>query len=146
MTFRLNLQKMSRILAIDYGLKRTGLAVSDPMQLIASPLDTVPTTDLMEFLKTYFERENVTTIVLGLPKNLNGTLSEMANHVLELEKTLKSLFPEKSIFLVDERFTSKIATDSLVRGGMKKKDRQVKAHIDKVSATLLLQSFMERNR
>lgn len=136
---------MPRILAIDYGLKRTGLAVSDPMQLIASPLDTIPSPTLIEFLKNYFAREEVDKIVLGLPKNLDGSLSKMARHVLELEKKLREVFPQKSIFLLDERFTSSIASDALVRAGMKKKNRQIKENVDKVSAALLLQSFMERS-
>ncbi|TFV92185.1 Holliday junction resolvase RuvX [Algoriphagus kandeliae] len=134
---------MARILAIDLGTKRTGLAVTDPMQIVANPLETIPTEDLLNFLKKYFEKENVEDIVLGLPKNLQGESTEMTEKVYQLKEKLASLFPAKKIHLVDERFTSKIAMQSMISMGSKKKDRREKSgNLDKISATIILQSFL----
>ena len=134
---------MARILAIDLGTKRTGLAVTDPMQIVANPLETIPTEDLLNFLKKYFEKENVEDIVLGLPKNLQGDPTQMTEKVYELKEKLISLFPTKRIHLVDERFTSKMAMQSMISMGSKKKDRREKSgNLDKISATIILQSFL----
>ncbi|MDJ1503799.1 Holliday junction resolvase RuvX [Xanthocytophaga agilis] len=137
---------MPRILAIDYGLKRTGLAVTDPLQIIASPLDTVATHQLMDFLKSYMVQEEVESFVVGQPKQTDNTPSEIAPHVEGFVKRLKAQFPETPVHRVDERFTSIMAQQTLIAGGMKKKDRQDKSNIDKVSAAIILQSFMESRK
>jgi putative Holliday junction resolvase len=135
---------LGRILAIDYGLKRTGLAVSDPMRIIATALDTVETQRLFQFLNDYFRRETVDELVVGLPKKLNNTATDMTPLVHQLVDKLKAKFPDKAVALIDERFTSKIALQAMIAGGMKKKDRQVKGNVDKISATLILQSYMHQ--
>jgi putative Holliday junction resolvase len=135
---------MGRILAIDYGMKRTGIAVSDPMRIIATPLDTVLTAELLTFLSQYLQRETVDEFVVGMPKTLLNEDSAIAPAVRMFVEELKKKFPDKPIHLADERFTSSIAQRALIEGGMKKKDRQVKGNVDKVSATLILQSFMTR--
>jgi putative Holliday junction resolvase len=134
---------MSRILAIDYGLKRTGLAVTDPLKIIATPLTTVETKDLIAYLKAYVAKENVERLVLGFPRRLNNEDTEMTPHVRTLENTLRTLFPNLPVSLVDERFTSSIALRAMIEGGMKKKDRRVKGNVDKISAVLILQSWLE---
>lgn len=134
---------MGRILAIDYGLKRTGLAVSDPMRIIATALDVIESVKLMTFLKEYFQKEQVDELVLGLPKQLNNQDTEMTPHVQKLAEALRKVFPDKPLTLVDERFTSSIAQQTMISGGMKKKDRQVKGNVDKISATLILQTYMQ---
>ena len=136
---------MGRILAIDYGSKRTGLAVTDPIGIIATPLTTVLTKDLIIFLKDYIEKEEVNKIVIGMPKTLRNEDSENAGGVRKMIVILSKTFPTLPIKTVDERFTSSIAMDALIRGGMKKKDRRDKGNIDKVSATLILQSYLESN-
>ena len=137
---------MPRILAIDYGTKRTGIAVTDPMQIIATALETVDSSQLISFLKKYFEKEQVSEVVIGMPKKLNNTDSENAAAVRKFIETFKQNFPQLSINEVDERFTSSLALDAMITGGMKKKDRQVKGNVDKVSATLILQSYMQSKR
>jgi putative holliday junction resolvase len=134
---------MGRILAIDYGLKRTGIAVTDPMRIIATALDTVESQKLIQFLKSYFQKEQVDEMVLGLPKRLNNTDTDMTAPVLKLADLLKKTFPEKPLALLDERFTSSIALKTMIAGGMKKKDRQVKGNVDKISATIILQDYMQ---
>lgn len=133
---------MPRILAIDYGAKRTGLAVTDPSKIIASALETVPTDKLLEYLKKYTQTEVVEAFVVGMPKNLDGTATDGTAYVERFVIELKNIFPEKPIHLHDERFTSKMAMQTMIAGGMKKKDRQVKGNIDKISAVIILQSFM----
>lgn len=133
---------MGRILAIDYGLKRTGIAVSDPLRIIATPLDTVPTATLLDFLKAYCAREVVDEFVVGMPKTVKNTDSEIAPLVRNFMVTLKAAFPEKPIHEADERFTSTLAQRAMREGGMKKKDRRIKENVDKISATLILQSHM----
>jgi putative Holliday junction resolvase len=137
---------MGRILAIDYGLKRTGIAVTDPMRIIATALDTIESQKLIEFLTGYFKKETVDELVLGLPKRLNNTDTDMTPHVHKLAELLKNTFPEKPLSLLDERFTSSIALDTMIAGGMKKKDRQVKGNVDKISATIILQDYMSARR
>ncbi|MGE0590718.1 MAG: Holliday junction resolvase RuvX [Cyclobacteriaceae bacterium] len=134
---------MGRILAIDYGTKRTGLAVTDPLQIIATALETIPTETLVTYLKNYFQKETVDEIVMGLPKQMNNTDSAIAPEVRKMADLLTAAFPKMSIKFVDERFTSKIAMQTMVTGGMKKKNRRVKGNVDKISATLILQSYME---
>lgn len=134
---------MGRILAIDYGMKRTGLAVTDPLRIIATALDTVNTDDLIDYLKKYFQKEEVEKAIIGLPKRLNNTDSETAPAVRRFMETFKAAFPEKPIQAVDERFTSSMAQQAMIAGGMKKKDRQVKGNVDKISAVLILQSYMQ---
>ncbi len=134
---------MPRILAIDYGAKRTGLAVTDPLQIIATALDTVETTSLIKFLKAYFQKEEVSEVIIGMPKKLNNQDSENAAAVRKFIDEFKKNFPEKRISEVDERFTSSLALDAMISGGMKKKDRQVKGNVDKISATLILQSYLQ---
>lgn len=136
---------MGRILAIDYGQKRTGIAVTDPLRIIATPLETVPTHSLLEFLKGYLIKETVDEFVVGLPKTLMNEDSEIAPQVRAFVARLKKAFPEKKVNMVDERFTSSIAMRAMIDGGMKKKDRQVKGNVDKISATIILQSFLSSN-
>ena len=134
---------MARILAIDYGNKRTGLAVTDPLQIIASGLETVPTHTLVAYLKNYFQKEAVEALVLGMPKRLDNTDTDTTASVKALAKRLQKEFPEVPLHLVDERFTSKIAQQTMLAGGLKKKDRQNKGTVDMVSATIILQSYLE---
>ena len=134
---------MSRILAIDYGAKRTGLAVTDPLRIIASPLDVLPSHQLENFLKTYFDKEEVTKVVIGMPKNTDGSDTNATPLVQAFINRFKKVFPSKELILHDERFTSKMAMDVMIAGGMKKKNRQIKGNVDKVSATIILQSYLE---
>lgn len=133
---------MPRILAIDYGAKRTGLAVSDPLKIIASALETVPSQTLIDYLKKYTQSEEVEAFVVGMPKSLDGTDTHGTVYVNRLIEELKIHFPAMPVHLVDERFTSKMAVQTMIAGGMKKKDRQVKGNVDKISAVIILQSFM----
>src|SRR5687768_415928 len=127
---------MGRVIAIDYGTKRTGLAVTDPLRIIATPLETVLTGDLMTFLKNYTAREVVDEFVVGMPKTLKNEDSEIAPLVRKFVDELGGVFPEKKIHLADERFTSSMAMRAMIEGGMKKKDRRVKGNVDKISATI----------
>ena len=133
---------MGRLLAIDYGLKRTGIAVTDPLRIIASPLETVESSSLIQYLQLYLKREQVDEFVVGMPKTLKNEDSQIAPAVRSFVEILKTTFPDKPINLMDERFTSSIAQRALIEGGMKKKDRQVKGNVDKVSAAIILQDFM----
>lgn len=136
---------MARILAIDLGTKRTGLAVTDPLKILANPLETIETGQLMNYLKSYCTKEEVEAIVLGLPTRLNGQDNEMTPRVMKLKEELEKAFPEKKIALEDERFTSKMAMQSMISMGSKKKDRKEKAgNLDKVSAAIILQSYLEK--
>jgi len=137
---------MGRILAIDYGTKRTGIAVTDPLRIIATALDTVESSQLIEFLKKYFQREGVDEVVIGMPKQMNNQDSETAPAVRKFVEHFKNTFPEKPISLADERFTSSMAHRTMIDGGMSKKNRQVKGNVDKISATIILQSYMESKR
>lgn len=134
---------MGRILAIDYGKKRVGIAVTDPMQIIANGLTTVRAHDIIEFLSDYFKMEVVDKVVIGYPKTLKNEGSESLNYINPFIKNFRKKFPEKLVELVDERFTSKLAMDSMIAGGMKKSDRQNKELIDEISATIILQSYMD---
>ena len=135
---------MGRILAIDYGLKRTGLAVTDPLKIIATPLETVETQNLLGNLAEYLAVESVEHIVIGMPVKLDGSNTHTTEPVLLFIEVLKQKFPRIPISVVDERFTSKIAQHAMIQGGVKKKDRRDKSNIDKISAVLILQSFMKQ--
>lgn len=134
---------MPRILAIDYGKKRTGIAVTDPLKMIASGLTTVPTHELIPFLKKYFIKESVEKIVIGYPKNLDGSTTDATALVEEGIRILRKNFPDVPILKIDERFTSKIASQSILASGVNKKQRQNKALTDEVSATILLQDYLQ---
>jgi putative Holliday junction resolvase len=137
---------MGRVLAIDYGTKRTGIAVTDALRIIATPLETVPTQELINFLKTYLQKETVDEFVVGMPKTLKNEDSAIAPLVRKFVEELKKTFPDKPVHLADERFTSSIAMRAMIDGGMKKKDRQEKGNVDKISATIILQSFLDAVR
>ena len=134
---------MARIVAIDYGQKRVGLAVTDELQMIATGLTTVHSKDIFAFLKDYVSKENVECFVIGEPKQMNNTKSESAQFIEPFVKKMKKEFPEIKIDRFDERFTSKMASQAILDAGLKKKDRQNKALIDTVSATIILQSYMQ---
>ena len=133
---------MGRLLAIDYGSKRTGIAVTDEMQIIASGLTTVDTKTLMDFLKSYTTKETVNLILIGLPKQMNNELSESEPLILKFIKRLTKELPDMPIQRVDERFTSKIAFQTMIDSGLNKKQRKNKALVDEISATLILQSYL----
>jgi putative holliday junction resolvase len=134
---------MARIVAIDFGMKRTGLATTDPLQIIATGLPTVPTAQIFDFLKKYCQAEDVESFVIGDSKNLDNTPSQVAGNIKKFSEQLKKLFPEKEIFWIDERFTSKMAQQSMIYTGMKKKKRQQKELVDEISATIILQSYLQ---
>ncbi|KUJ50202.1 Holliday junction resolvase RuvX [Chryseobacterium sp. JAH] len=135
---------MGQILAIDYGKARCGLAVTDDMRIIASALKTVETKFLMEFLKKYFNENKVEDIVVGLPTDLKGNLSEVETDILKFIESFKIEFPNIQVHRLDERFTSKMASFFISQSGKSKKQRQEKGLIDKVSATIILQNFLEQ--
>lgn len=137
---------MGRFLAIDYGTKRTGLAVSDTLQIIANGLATVPTHTLFDYLRQYLEKENVERIIVGLPKQMNNEFSENMKHIRPFVKKLQAIYPAIPVELYDERFTSALAQKTIIEAGLKKKDRQNKALVDEVSAVIILQSYMESLR
>lgn len=134
---------MGRILAVDYGKKRVGLAVTDPLKIIGSALATIPTHEIFEYLNNYLSKEQVEKLVVGLPKQMNNQPSESMPLINQFVAQFKKLFPDIPVQMVDERFTSKLAVQTMVMGGVKKKDRQNKAMIDTVSATIILQSYLE---
>ena len=135
---------MGRILAFDYGTKRTGIAVTDPLQLIASGLKTVETSEILTFLKAYCNDEEVVLFVVGLPRQMNNLPSKSEQFIKSFIRNLKRTFPEIPIKREDERFTSKMALQSMIDSGIKKKQRQNKAMVDEISATLILQSYLNR--
>jgi putative Holliday junction resolvase len=135
---------MGRILALDYGLRRVGLAVTDPMQMLAIPLDTIDTPKVIQYLKDYFLRENVETIILGFPKNMDGNDTDATPLVEKFNLELSTNFPNIPIKLVDERLTSRMAKQTLIDAGYKKKDRKKnKKLVDSVAAALILQTYLE---
>lgn len=134
---------MGRILAIDYGTKRTGIAVSDPLRLIAGGLETVPTRELERWLADYFAREEVSTIVVGKPARMDGTPSETWRYIEPLVARLRRAWPDKKVVLHDERFTSVMAHRTMLESGIGRMARRNKALVDKISATIILQSYME---
>ncbi|MBA5791806.1 Holliday junction resolvase RuvX [Flavobacterium sp. xlx-214] len=133
-------------MAIDYGGKRTGIAVTDEMQIIASGLTTVDTKSLFSFLEDYFKKEMVSKIIVGDPKRLNNEASTIAAEINKFVEKLSELYPQIEIIRMDERFTSKIAFQTMIDGGLKKKQRQNKALVDEIAATILLQDYMSSNR
>lgn len=137
---------MGRLLAIDYGTKRTGIAVSDTLKIIANGLTTVPTHTLFDFLKSYFEKEEVECVIVGFPKQMNNEDSNNMRHIRPFVNKLQKLYPTLKIEYYDERFTSVMAQRAMIDGGLKKKDRQNKALVDEISATIILQSYMESLR
>jgi putative Holliday junction resolvase len=137
---------MGRLLAVDYGLKRTGIAVTDPLRIIATPLETIPTGGLFDFLSAYTKKEKVDEFVVGMPKTLLNEDSEITPVVRKFVEHLKLKFPQIPVHLADERFTSSMAMQAMIDGGMKKKDRRVKGNVDKISATIILQSFIDNLR
>lgn len=133
---------MARIIALDYGTKRTGIAVTDELQMIASGLTTVPTVDLLAFLKKYFSEEKVELVLLGEPKQMDNTASQSEVGIQEFLKKFTVAFPQMKLERVDERFTSKMAFQSMIDSGLKKKQRRNKALVDEISATIILQSYL----
>ncbi len=134
---------MGRVLAIDYGVRRTGLAVSDPLQMIAGGLTTVETKQLERFLADYFSREDVSIIVLGKPMQMNGAPSETWRFIEPLSRRLKAAYPDKEVVFYDERFTSVLAHRAMIDGGMKKMARRDKAVVDKIAATIILEDYLQ---
>jgi|TARA_B110000503_G_C7153219_1_gene416123 putative Holliday junction resolvase len=134
---------LSKLVAIDYGAKRTGIAETDSLQIIASGLTTVETKDLQEFMKAYLEKEDVEVLVVGQAKRMSGELSEIENKIVPFINFIKKRFPSLIIERQDEGFTSQIAFQTMIDGGLSKKKRRDKALVDKISATLILQRFME---
>jgi putative Holliday junction resolvase len=135
---------MPRILAIDYGQKRTGIAVTDEMQIIASGLTTIASETAINFLKDYFAKEKVEKVLLGEPKQMNNEPSQSASIIEAFVQKFKSEFPDMPLERVDERFTSKMAFQTMIDSGLKKKQRQNKALIDEISATIMLQDYLSR--
>jgi putative Holliday junction resolvase len=133
-----------RVMAFDYGTKRIGIAVTDPMQIIATGLDTIHPKDIIDYLKKYLQTEQVERFIVGEPKQMDNTPSQSAMHVKGFITLLKKAFPEIPIEMLDERFTSKMASAAIAQSGMGKKARQNKELVDTVSAVILLQSWMER--
>lgn len=137
---------MSRIVAIDYGRKRTGIAVSDTMQIIANGLTTVPTHQFLDFMANYVKQEPVERILVGLPKQMNNEASESMKYIEPFVRSLKKCLPDIPVEYVDERFTSVLAHRTMLEAGLKKKDRQNKALVDEISATIILQTYLESKR
>lgn len=135
---------MDRIIGIDYGRKRVGVAVSDPLGIFASALDTVQSAKIIEYLKLYSEKENVVRFVVGYPTNMDGRPSEAAKDIDIFLKHLAKAFPDIPVTLEDERFTSVLAHKAMIDGGMKKKDRMDKNSVDRISAAIILQSYLDR--
>ena len=136
---------MGRILAIDYGLKRTGIAVTDPLKIIASGLTTVPTTEVLDFLKKYCSTEDVESFVVGLPLYPDGNPAQVAPQADAFAKRLRELFPEKMVFRQDERNTSNDAKKIILQSGIKKQKRRDKTLVDKIAAALILEQYMQEN-
>ena len=136
---------MARLLAIDFGTKRTGIAITDEMQIIASGLTTVLTKDLILYLKDYVSKENVELVIIGEPKQKDGTHSDVELHIKKFIKVLTNVIPTLKIERFDERFTSKIAFNTMIASGVSKKKRKNKALIDEISATIILQDYLNKN-
>lgn len=133
---------MGRILALDFGLKRTGIAITDEMQIIASGLATVPTTELISYLENYFIKENVELVLVGEPKQMDNTASQSEVNIGEFLKKFSEKFPQMEVKRVDERFTSKMAVRTMIDSGLSKKKRKDKALLDEISATIILQTYL----
>ena len=139
-------RNMGRIVALDYGKKRTGIAVSDPLKIIAGGLTTLPSKDTIGFLKHYIAENTVDLFLLGDPRQMNYKPSENRERVLNFKESLHQSFPDVEIQMIDERFTTLLAHQAMIQGGLKKKDRRNKALVDELSATILLQSYLETNK
>ena len=137
---------MGRIMGIDYGRKRTGVAVTDPLQIIAGNLATVPTHSLMQFIKDYMAREQVERIVIGKPTQLNGEPSESMKYITPFVNRLRKELPDVPVVMYDERFTSTIAHQAMIDGGMKKSDRRDKNSVDRISAAIILQAYLDKKK
>ena len=137
---------MGRILALDFGKKRTGLAVTDSLRITANPLITIETKQLSDWLHDYFAKETVDEVVIGHPKQMNGEDSESMQYIRPFVERFKQTFPDKPITYYDERFTSVLAHQAMIAGGMKKKTRQDKAQVDKLAACIILEGYMEAKR
>jgi putative Holliday junction resolvase len=137
---------MARIIAIDYGRKRTGIAVTDPLQIIATGITTIDSHELIPFLKNYFTNELVELIIIGLPVNWDDTDTHGTAPARNAIERIKKAFPSLALKTVDERFTSKMAKSAMLDMGMKKKERQVKRNVDVIAATIMLQAYMEHNQ
>ena len=135
---------MGRIIGIDYGKKRIGLAVTDPLKIIASPLNTVKANDFDAFINEYLKSEEIDAFVIGYPVRMNNMPSESVKEINPFIRKLRKRFPEKPVHLADERFTSKIASRAMIEGGLKKKKRQDKTIVDRVSAALILQAWLDK--
>jgi len=135
---------MERLIGIDYGRKRTGLAASDPLGIFASALDTVPSAKIIDYLQKYSQKETITRFVVGYPMNLDGRPAEAAADVDAFLPALKRAFPGVPVELEDERFTSVLAHRAMIEGGMKYKDRRNKSSVDRISAAIILQGYMDR--
>ena len=135
---------MGRILCFDYGLKRIGVAVTDELKIISSPYDTIPTSKIFNFISEYISNNNIDQFVVGLPYDLKGNETDATKHTLDFIKLLKIKFPTISVDTYDERYTSKIAKDSILSMGKSKKFRQNKSNVDKISASIILQSYLKR--
>lgn len=135
---------MGRILGIDFGTKRIGLAVTDPLQIFASPLATINPADFNRFITDYMKSEVIDEFVIGYPVRMNNTPSDVVKHIDPFIRKLKKLYPGKQVHLVDERFTSQMAFRAMIDGGLKKKDRQDKQIVDRISASIILQSFLDK--
>lgn len=136
---------MSKVLAIDYGQKRTGIAITDSLRMIASPLETVDTIKIFEYLEKIIQKEKIVDIVVGEARHLDGNASEITLLQEKFCKEISKKFPSIVIHRIDEMYTSKLASQALVMGGMKKKDRQNKGNLDKVSAAIILQQFLDKS-
>lgn len=137
---------MARILAIDYGRKRVGLAVTDPAKIIATRLTTVPSNQIWDYIDEYFRKETVETVVVGYPRQLNNEASEAVRYINPFLRKFQQKYPEMRLELADERFTSKLAFQTMIDGGLKKEKRQDKALVDGISATIILQTFLEQEK
>ncbi len=137
---------MPKILALDYGSRRCGLAVTDELKIIASPLEAVPRNELMPYLKRYLSANRVEALVVGQPVRMNGELSEVEEEIMEFVKTFSKSYPDIPVHRINEAYTSVMAVQAMVASGAKKKQRRDKGNIDKISATLILQHFLEQNR
>lgn len=137
---------MGRIIGIDFGRKRTGIAVTDPLKIVANGLTTVPSHTVVDFLVKYIEKESVEKIVVGLPKQLNGQPSESMQYITPFLNRLKKVLPQMPVVMYDERFTSTLAHKAMLDGGMKKKDRQNKEIVDTIAATIILNDYLQSNQ
>lgn len=137
---------MGRIIGIDFGRKRTGIAVTDPLKIVANGLTTVPSHTVVDFLVKYIEKDNVEKIVVGLPKQLNGQPSESMQYITPFLNRLKKVLPQIPVVMYDERFTSTLAHKAMLDGGMKKKDRQNKEIVDTIAATIILNDYLQSNQ